>query len=81
MARELEVGMPHSKEASFCHVALQMDWGPVSMARDDNSGQGEFKRERVFLQIPTAEEGKTRTEGQGWWEVFLCLEKGRAILP
>lgn len=55
--------MHRIEEVLFWHMALQMHLGPVSMACNDNSGQGEYRRERDFLQILTAEEGSAGREG------------------
>lgn len=53
MVRVLEVGVHHTEEVVF--------W-PVSVACRDNSGWGEYRRERDFPQIPTAEECSTGRE-------------------
>jgi len=63
MVHVLEMGMHHAKEMLFWHVALQMNWWPMSMACGDSSRQGKHRRECDFLQIPTAEEGSAGREG------------------
>lgn len=65
----------------FWHVALQMCSGPMSMACNDNSGQGEYRREHDFLQILTAEECSTGREGTRLEGGSSALKKDQQYFP